>query len=571
MTMHPTVAARRDRRGHRRWRAALAVIACLLLPSLASAAGPGAYVARRFDVNAKVLTGGHLDVTETIIFEFQSGTFQKVWRDIPTSRTDGIEIVEAWMDETRFTRGEGPGHITVSERNRIRVEWQFAPTGPSTHTLTLRYLARGVAYRSGDRDIVRWRLLPNEHRYKIDESRGTITAAVSPDGAPITESRRVGRVAKSQAGNGVTVVTSAVSQNGWVIAELHYPPGSLVTAPPAWQRTELDAEALAPRWGMAAFALFIVAFLTLLIVRQGYDSPALPGGDRTTSTQPPEALPAALVAVLAAKGRVSGLESVVTLLDLADRGVLTIHELPKKFGTRQYALAQVPGKHELADHETEALTLAFAASGDEVSMNTARRRLTRGTRRFSKALTSDLAARGLLDPTRKAVRDRLTRASVFMLIAAGVGAVGVAPLIPNYQGWPFLLPLAVALAGIIGVVMAAATTPLSDTGLMQSAGWRGFRRYLKDVADARDGDGRMPVQSLWIVYAIALGLAHQWSRYLKKHPYAAPSWFVAGANENPGGAFAAFIGSHAATTTGGGTGGGAGGGAAAGGGGSGAG
>jgi hypothetical protein len=566
MTMHPTVTARRDRRGHRGWRTALAIIACVLLPSLASAAGPGAYTARRFDVNATVKEGGHLDVIETITFEFQSGTFQRVWRDIPTSRTDGIDVVEAWMDGNPVTRGDGPGHITVSNRNRIRIEWQFAPTGPSTHTFALRYLARGVAYRNGDRDVVRWRLLPNEHRYKIDESRSTITAAVSPDGTPLVESRRVDGVTNSQAGDEVTLVTRAVSENGWVIAELHYPPGSLVSTAPAWRQTELGAAAAAPGWMLGAFAIFVAAFIALLLARQAYDSPGFVGVDKTTSTEPPDASPAAIAAVLAAKGRASGVESVATLLDLADRGVLTIHEMPKKLGTRQYAVAQVPGKHDLADHEMEALTIAFGGSGDAVSMQKARGRLARAGRRFRAAVNADLTERGLLDPSRKAVRDRLTMVSVSMLLAAVVGATGVAALIPRYQGWPLLLPLALALAGIVGVVMAATTTPLSDTGLMQGARWRGFRRYLKDVADARDERTAMSVPSRWIVYGLALGLGYQWSRYLKKHPHAAPGWFVAGGNENPGSAFAAFVGSHAAGASAGG-----GGGAAAGGGGSGAG
>src|SRR6185436_10431501 len=106
-------------------------------------------------------------------------------------------------------------------------------------------------------------------------------------------------------------------------------------------------------------------------------------------------------AVLAAKGRVSGGESVATLLDLADRGVLTIHELPRKLGTRQYAVAQVPGKHDLADHEMEALTIAFGGSGDPVSMNKARGRLGRGGRRFRAAVNAELTGRGLLDPSRK--------------------------------------------------------------------------------------------------------------------------------------------------------------------------
>jgi hypothetical protein len=49
---------------------------CLAGPALAFAARPGNYAASRFDVNVTVVSGGSLDVTETITFEFQSGTFE---------------------------------------------------------------------------------------------------------------------------------------------------------------------------------------------------------------------------------------------------------------------------------------------------------------------------------------------------------------------------------------------------------------------------------------------------------------------------------------------------------------
>jgi predicted membrane protein DUF2207 len=570
MTMDPTLSGRCDRAGRGWRRAVLLLVACLLTPSPAAAAGPGAYAAQRFDVNAKVLAGGNLDVTETITFEFQTGTFQRIWRDIPRSRTDGIEIIEAWMDGNPITRGEGPGHINVSDRNsRTRVEWQFAPIGTSTHTFELRYIARGVAYPQGGSDVVRWRLLPSEHGYKIGASHSTIVAPATPAGTPALESRRVEHVSTAQPGNRIEVLATGIDKNGWVIAEVYYPAGSVVTTLPDWQQRQVTAAALAPRWEMAAAALFIAPLLTLLIIRQSYTSPEFHLSDQTTTPEPPEPLPAALAAALAGNGRASGFQSVSTLLDLADRGVLIVRELPKKLGSRNYELSQVPGKHDLANHEAEALTIAFGDVGDDVTMSQARRRLTRGARRFSNALNSDLEERGLLDPSRKAIRDRLTTVSIVMLVAAGAGAIGVAPFIPRYQGWPFLLPLALAICGIIGVVMAAATTSLSDAGLMQGARWRGFKRHLKALADARDDSGGAAIRSRWIVYGIALGLAHQWSRYLKKHPDVAPAWFVAGADAQAGGAFAAFVGSNAASTSAAGHGGGGGG--AAGGGGSGAG
>jgi hypothetical protein len=317
---------------------------------------------------------------------------------------------------------------------------------------------------------------------------------------------------------------------------------------------------------MAAGGIFIGAFLLLLIIRQGYDSPGFDGIERTTVTEPPADLPAALAAALALKGRGAGYPALATLLDLADRGVLTVRELPRKFGVRNYELAQVPGKHDLDGHQVEALSIAFAGGGDDVTMSKASGRLARASRRFSKVVNADLAELGLLDPSRKAVRDRLTAVSLGMIFTAGLSAGGLAALIPRYEGWPLLMALALAVCGIIGVVMAAATSPLSDAGLMESARWRGFKAHLKEIATARDVDGAAAVPSRWIVYAMALGLSYQWSRYLKKHPDVAPKWFVA-AGDNPGGAFAAFVGSSAATSGAGAHGGGG----AAGGGGSGAG
>ena len=139
--------------------------------------------------------------------------------------------------------------------------------------------------------------------------------------------------------------------------------------------------------------------------------------------------------------------------------------------------------------------------------------------------------------------------------------VAMATLIPRFDGWPFLLPFALCAAGIVGIVVAVNTSPLSDAGLVQAARWRGFKRFLKSALKTTDSDQRYSVKPRWLVYGIAVGLATEWARYLKAHPGAAPAWFqAAGAHEDA--AFAAFVGSHAATSgsSGGGGGGSAGGG-----------
>ena len=565
MTMQKMLDAWCDRAGHR---AIVFAIACLAAALPAAAEGPGKYAARRFDVAVTVLDNGSLDITETIEFEFQTGTFKKVWRDLPAQRTDGIEIVQARMDGAPLARGNGNGEVAVTGRNRVRVEWKFQPTGPSVHTFELRYIARGAVYREGDRDVVRWRLLPAEHKYAIASFRGTFTARVAPREARNPESRRTGSVSQSREGRTVEITAADVRTNGWVIADLRYPAGQLTSSLPAWQQRHQYAAALGPRWTTAACLVFVACLFMLAGARHPYAPPHV-GRDETTTTTPPEPLPAALAAVLAARGATLGYQPTATLLDLAERGLLTVRELARTFGTRNYELTRVPSPpadaQPLDEHERAALEIAFAGD-DTVTLAKARSRLARHSRRFTTAINRDLAARGFLDVRRKAVRDRLIVLSAWLLLASGAASIVAAILIRRFESWPFLVPLALAAAGLLALVMVAATTPLSDQGLVQSNRWRGFRRHLKSLADSTHDRGTASVTPRWIVYGIAVGLAAQWARYLKHNPAAAPPWFVPAAAD-AGPAFAVFVGSNAAAS--GGSGGGAGG--AAGGGGSGAG
>jgi len=91
----------------------------------------------------------------------------------------------------------------------------------------------------------------------------------------------------------------------------------------------------------------------------------------------------------------------------------------------------------------------------------------------------------------------------------------------------------------------AAHTPLSNDGVRRAAEWRGFRRYLRDLArDRQPSPGDAVIRQL-LPFAIALGIAHGWSAYLKRHRSAAPAWFRASSDgsHNSAIAFSAFVAS----------------------------
>jgi hypothetical protein len=90
--------------------------------------------------------------------------------------------------------------------------------------------------------------------------------------------------------------------------------------------------------------------------------------------------------------------------------------------------------------------------------------------------------------------------------------------------------------------------------------WRAYQRHLKDVARDRAQPRETP--SRLLPFAVALGLAAAWSKFLKQHPGHVPPWFSALSADS--GAFPAFVAAGGAADGGGG--GSAGGGAAGGGG-----
>jgi hypothetical protein len=123
--------------------ALMAFVAVLFLQSAAAAAK--SYTAERFDSVVRVLPDGTLDVTETVVFRFEDGTFREVFREIPDRRTDGIEIVRAEMQGQRLPFGNEPGTVEIRRRsNRTRVVWRFGPIEGVTRAFVLNYRVQGA-------------------------------------------------------------------------------------------------------------------------------------------------------------------------------------------------------------------------------------------------------------------------------------------------------------------------------------------------------------------------------------------------------------------------------------------
>jgi Predicted membrane protein (DUF2207) C-terminal domain/Predicted membrane protein (DUF2207) N-terminal domain len=557
------------------------VVAAVLLAGVAVAA-PAAtksYFAERFDSHVRVMPGGALEVTETAVFRFENGTFDHVFREIPVRGTDGIEIVGASMDGRPFPIGEGVNRIQVTGRSKVRVQWLFTSTANSAHVFVLTYVARGVVWQTDAADVLKWRALPSEHQYRIASStiEFELPAAVGRDGAapaPKMEWHRIDRPmapdlgGRAEASAGPTLLARATAEriraNGWAEATFDLPRGSILTTPPAWQRAQQDAQALAPRWATAAGIIVLSGLIVLFGLRQTYDAPARDHAAMPASPAVPDALAPGLVGALLSNGRTTLEHAMATLFSLAERGIVSIEEQPAGlFGQRSFDIRSRQTRASLAGHERTllAMTLDQARGGEAVSVHALRRRLMRRFRQFSAAVQEDLTAAGLIETDRKRVRDRYVRVSIAVLALAGLGVLGAAATLVNrYGAWPMLVPAAFALVGMVGLIFAMATTPLSNEGLRRAARWRGFRSYLKALSQDRQQPAATGVELL-LPFAVATGLAANWARYLKRHPGNVPVWFRALSPATQHTAFAAFVtstsathgGSHGAAAAGGGS------------------
>jgi hypothetical protein len=531
----------------------------------AAAADAKTYVAERFDCRVELLRGGSLRVVETVVFRFESGTFKEVFREIPSRNSDGVEFVHAAMDGAVLPEGDDPGQVEVRRSRRLRVKWRFGPTSGSTHVFELVYVIHGAVREAAGADLLVWPALPREHRYRIESSTIDIALPAEPVGPVTLPRRKVERASAVVEGPRVRIDATGVRSNGWLEARVTLPLGSAIGGAPAWQQRQRYQRQIAPRWAAAAGAVWLAALVLLFAVHQGYDPPRREATTAGSGPALPDTLEPAEAGALTANASPGLAHAMATLLRLADRGEIFITEEPKgRFGQRRFVLARRAAHRPVAPYEQAAMDIAFSHRGrveETVPLDQARSRIHRHFKLFRREVRAELQANGLIDEGRKAVRDRYGRIAITLVLAGVVLALPLALItMERFGGWPLLLPLALGLAGLAAGIAQAGHTPLSNEGVRRAHAWRAFRRYLKEAANDR-ATGPADAPDRLLPYAVALGMADAWSKYLTRHRIAVPAWFHSAAGGDSSSAFVAFVAYSGASGDAGAGGGGAGGGA----------
>jgi uncharacterized membrane protein len=111
-----------------------------------------------------------------------------------------------------------------------------------------------------------------------------------------------------------------------------------------------------------------------------------------------------------------------------------------------------------------------------------------------------------------------------------------------------VLPIAIAIAvgvavfvlGLLVVILGSSLTRLTDGALAQKQRWAAFRKHLKDLASRKS-----PLQpewlSLYLPYAIVMGLGNQWAKAYKDQGIPARLAWLAGRDQFDGSEVAALV------------------------------
>ncbi len=538
------------------------VLLLAILGGVLAACGGGnskSYSADRFDVDLTIQSDGSLVVTETIDFRFEGGPFTFVFRDLAFKEIDGIDRLQASLDGQVLPQGTGPGQVEIQAGDPLQVTWHLPPTSDATHSFGLTYRVQGAIRQVDDADALIWRAVPEEHDYEIASSTVTVSypSSTSLLAEPSAWDRQA--VVESSAGQS-TLQVQDIGVDESLVVEARFIPGSLLSAPPAWQaaqqeRSQHTQPALAIGLGAGLLTLLLASVWLLAYARRFRRPQTAQPAAPFRRTEPPSQSPPAVAAKLVGSGN----PALATLFDLAQRGALRIDEQASRWG-RSFTLHRQPDAGVLRPHEHGLLDALFQTKHgleDELPLSKVGTRLAGHQKLFNKPLDEEMALAGLLDTQRQAQRNRLVAAGVLILLLGGVGfgAGMVWGAVSSENAQWAMLPVAAALAGVgaglfiaglLGLIVSATLSAWTDQGEREASDWKGFAGYLKDVSKGKDDLLEVTRFDHYLPYAAGFGLGESWvKRYQQQSGFSTPPWFQGLRADDSSAAFVAvMVASH---------------------------
>jgi hypothetical protein len=519
----------------RRIYAIVALVTLLLLSGFSSAKE---FVWRSVDTSVAARADGSLGVTETLTLGYTGGPFTFAFRDLPDRRLDGIANIAVSDGDRAYRQVDDeesaePYTFSVFEHDGAqRVRWVYPATSDAERTFVLRYDVLGAVRRYDQFDEIWWSFVFPGREEVVEQATGHLALPAAVPVAQIEASAPDWPATIERAAGEVTVRGTDVPPSRELTLRVQFPKGVVGGAAPAWQAAADAQDAYdattrpAVNVALSALAAGLLAVFGALVWgwRRRNRDPQPAGFAGAELPQAPDDLPPAVAAHLL--GQAQGEALLGTLLDLANRGYLTLREERAGWSgkkTRVLAARTDAPFGDLAPFEQTTLeALGLSEPGATAVLTDQRSAIAKALGRLGAMYRAELIGRGYLDE-----RNLARRRGGFVIGAIALAA-GAALFIPamilaeRYSAWLPVVAGVVALAGVAWLIAAATIRGLTQAGADARARWEAFKRYLGRLRAERAPAGEF---SMLVPYGVAFGHAGRLTETYSAIGEPLPVWF----------------------------------------------
>jgi uncharacterized membrane protein len=485
------------------------------------------YRVAKIHVDAAVSSDGSMRVTENITYIFD-GSFKFAYRDIPTKPGERLSGFVMSDDEKSYTRsdGEQPGTYGVAENGGVtRITWYYRAKNQNK-TFSLAYTIHGLVQRHNDIAELYYQFVGGDW----DRPIGDVFVRVRmPEGVRASDLRAWahgplhGVVEIADPSAEVTLAVAPLPARTFWEARILCPPelfsdvasspggdrmAAILAEEAAWaaeankrrearrERAEVNALRARERSALAKKLLPICVFLALaglaiwfvLFRRHGWPHPTR---THVAPGEIPSKHPPAVLSYLLHR-TVSGPSIVATLVDLANRGYLEIHESEKSsrswFGKEKvepdyrFELTAKP-KNGIEGFERELLEFMMTEAGDSnaFTMSGLKKTASKNRSKFQKWFRKWVKSVSEYGKTLGFYEPYPVGAMVFnALCGVAIAVVGVIVCVQTDS--PGGIPAIVG--GSIQAILTVSLTRRTAEGRRLHQEWTGFKKHLKKISKA---------------------------------------------------------------------------------------
>lgn len=508
------------------------VVALVVAPAYAETKS---LVWQRLDTDITVLPNGDLDIIETNVIDFTSGTFTFGFREIDQSRlTDVNDIVVTENGQPLETE------IVTTDEGNLRIKYYFNPPArQEQRTFDLRYRVSGATRYYEDGDQVYWSAVyPDRSGFPVLNARSTVRL---PAGATATNAEVYGVAADVKGlGEGVVVgeALEPIPSGDQMEIRVQFPHGIISGGPAPWQQ-QFDEqrrfdETERPRFDLAALLISALVFIggpaaaIVLYNTRGRDPNV--GLVAEYLTEPPDVPPGVAGTLL---DETADMQDVIaTLVDLARRGVLTMKEKPVEalggaLTVNDWVFEPGPqfGQAALRPFEKQLVDALDLGKG-ETALSGLKNKFYQNLPKLKNALYDELVADGLYTRSPETTRNSYSALAGAIAAFAGFSFCGAIAFLTGLTSFALCIPLAIGATAAAFFAIARAMPARTRKGADMRMRAEAFKRYLENIEKYTDLKEAKDQFEKYLPYAIAFGLEHSWTRKFAQVDAPIPPWYV---------------------------------------------